>query len=151
MLQWVRPWVYASFAVHFLCLFFGSSAGEVCTEWLTWSQYLGVHSIFLQSLLQAFVYNALAVSLWCWLYALDTLTDIGRLHSLQVPLFLYCHTPLCEYAYFIIMWTTTENNVPLVPFILAVRRIWIRSRLLRVAYLWHLQFQKSRQCVCYAN
>ena len=41
----------------------GFVAGEVCTEWKTWSEYLGVSSILGQSLLQAWVYVALAVSL----------------------------------------------------------------------------------------
>lgn len=40
----------------------GIVGGEVCTDWLTWSQYLGVNFILLQSLLQAFLYILLAVS-----------------------------------------------------------------------------------------
>lgn len=38
------------------------SAGEVCHDWMSWSTYLGIRSIFGSSLLQAFVYVALAVS-----------------------------------------------------------------------------------------
>ncbi|EKM50668.1 uncharacterized protein PHACADRAFT_264052 [Phanerochaete carnosa HHB-10118-sp] len=39
----------------------GLDPGEVCTEWKTWSEYLHVSSILGQSLLQAWVYIALAV------------------------------------------------------------------------------------------
>jgi chloride channel 3/4/5 len=38
------------------------TAGEICYEWQTWSQYLGVHSTLGESLLQALVYIALAVA-----------------------------------------------------------------------------------------
>ena len=48
--------------VYEIMLILQFTAGEVCTEWLTWSQYFGIRLIFVQSLLQAFVYNALAVS-----------------------------------------------------------------------------------------
>lgn len=37
-------------------------AGEVCTEWRTWSEFFNVRFILAESLLQAFVYVALAVS-----------------------------------------------------------------------------------------
>ena len=37
-------------------------AGEVCKDWETWSDYLHIKSVFVHSLLQAFVYVALAVS-----------------------------------------------------------------------------------------
>ncbi|KAH8111035.1 Cl-channel protein [Phellopilus nigrolimitatus] len=40
----------------------GFSPGEVCTEWLIWSQWFGVRSILGQSLLHAFIYITLAVS-----------------------------------------------------------------------------------------
>lgn len=33
---------------------------------------------------------------------IETQIDIGRLHSPQVLLFLYCRTPLCECSYFIL-------------------------------------------------
>jgi chloride channel 3/4/5 len=36
-------------------------AGEICTEWHSWSQTLRVRSLLAQSLLQSFVYMALAV------------------------------------------------------------------------------------------
>lgn len=45
-----------------MCLLNSRSAGEVCYEWQSWSTYLGFRSIFGSSLLQAFVYVALAVS-----------------------------------------------------------------------------------------
>ena len=37
------------------------SAGEVCTSWQTWSEYLSITSIFVQSLLHSLIYIALAV------------------------------------------------------------------------------------------
>ena len=37
------------------------SAGEICTEWQTWSQYFHISAILGQSLLQSFIYIALAV------------------------------------------------------------------------------------------
>ncbi|KDQ61345.1 hypothetical protein JAAARDRAFT_149999 [Jaapia argillacea MUCL 33604] len=40
----------------------GLDPGEICTEWRTWSQWLNVQSILGQSLLQSFVYMALAVA-----------------------------------------------------------------------------------------
>ncbi|KAI5124285.1 hypothetical protein M0805_005132 [Coniferiporia weirii] len=40
----------------------GLDPGEVCTEWLTWSQWFGVNSILGQSLLQAFIYISLAIA-----------------------------------------------------------------------------------------
>ncbi|KAF9031391.1 Cl-channel protein [Hymenopellis radicata] len=39
----------------------GLDPGEVCTQWQSWSEFLGVRFIFAQSLLQSFVYVALAV------------------------------------------------------------------------------------------
>ncbi|GJE98065.1 Cl-channel protein [Phanerochaete sordida] len=39
----------------------GLDPGEVCTEWKTWSEYLRVSSILGQSLLQAWIYIALAI------------------------------------------------------------------------------------------
>ncbi|PCH36364.1 Cl-channel protein [Wolfiporia cocos MD-104 SS10] len=36
--------------------------GEVCTQWQTWSEYLHIRFIFAQSLLQSFIYVALAVA-----------------------------------------------------------------------------------------
>jgi chloride channel 3/4/5 len=36
--------------------------GEACTEWRTWSEFLGVRLAFAQSLLHSFVYVSLAVS-----------------------------------------------------------------------------------------
>ncbi|EJD07614.1 Cl-channel protein [Fomitiporia mediterranea MF3/22] len=40
----------------------GLDPGEVCEDWLTWSQWFGVHSIFVQSLLQAVIYISLAIA-----------------------------------------------------------------------------------------
>ncbi|KAF8889352.1 Cl-channel protein [Infundibulicybe gibba] len=40
----------------------GLDPGEICREWQTWSEYLNVRFIFAQSLLQSFVYVALAVA-----------------------------------------------------------------------------------------
>ncbi|KAG8760083.1 hypothetical protein FRC12_009629, partial [Ceratobasidium sp. 428] len=40
----------------------GLDAGEECTEWNTWSQYFGIRSIFLTSLIQAFTYVLLAIA-----------------------------------------------------------------------------------------
>ncbi|KAK7685663.1 hypothetical protein QCA50_011007 [Cerrena zonata] len=40
----------------------GLDPGEVCTEWQSWSQYLHVRSILGQSVLQSFVYIALAIA-----------------------------------------------------------------------------------------
>lgn len=37
-------------------------AGEACTAWLTWGEYLSVDSVLAQSLLHSFVYVSLAVS-----------------------------------------------------------------------------------------
>ncbi|THH09923.1 hypothetical protein EW145_g1683 [Phellinidium pouzarii] len=39
----------------------GLDSGEVCTEWLTWSQWFGIRSILGQSMLQAFIYITLAI------------------------------------------------------------------------------------------
>lgn len=36
-------------------------AGEVCYEWQTWSEYLNIRWIFVQSLLQSSIYVLLAV------------------------------------------------------------------------------------------
>lgn len=38
-------------------------AGEICTSWQTWSEYLNITSIPVQSLLQSLIYIALAVCL----------------------------------------------------------------------------------------
>ncbi|KIK08951.1 hypothetical protein K443DRAFT_671998 [Laccaria amethystina LaAM-08-1] len=40
----------------------GLDPGEVCKEWETWSDYLHIKSVFAHSLLQAFVYVALAIA-----------------------------------------------------------------------------------------
>ncbi|KAJ7626366.1 Cl-channel protein [Mycena polygramma] len=40
----------------------GVTAGEACTEWRTWSEFLGVRAALAQSLLHTFVYVALAVA-----------------------------------------------------------------------------------------
>ncbi|EKM81818.1 hypothetical protein AGABI1DRAFT_118889 [Agaricus bisporus var. burnettii JB137-S8] len=40
----------------------GIDPGEVCHDWMSWSTYLGIRSIFGSSLLQAFVYVALAIA-----------------------------------------------------------------------------------------
>ncbi|KAJ7080270.1 Cl-channel protein [Mycena crocata] len=40
----------------------GMDSGEVCTEWRTWGEYLGVRFVFAQSLLHSFVYVSLAVA-----------------------------------------------------------------------------------------
>ncbi|OSD04776.1 hypothetical protein PYCCODRAFT_1450809 [Trametes coccinea BRFM310] len=40
----------------------GLDPGEVCREWQTWSKYLGIRSIFGQSLLQAAIYIALSIA-----------------------------------------------------------------------------------------
>ncbi|KAI0773298.1 chloride channel [Trametes elegans] len=40
----------------------GLDPGELCNEWQSWSEYLGVHSIFGQSLLQAAIYIALSIA-----------------------------------------------------------------------------------------
>ncbi|KAG8709838.1 hypothetical protein FRC08_017980 [Ceratobasidium sp. 394] len=40
----------------------GLDAGEVCNEWNTWSQYFGIRSIALTSLIQAFTYVLLAIA-----------------------------------------------------------------------------------------
>ncbi|KAH8832275.1 Cl-channel protein [Flagelloscypha sp. PMI_526] len=40
----------------------GLTPGEICTEWKSWSEYLGVRYIFAQSLLQSLVYVSLAVA-----------------------------------------------------------------------------------------
>jgi predicted membrane-bound dolichyl-phosphate-mannose-protein mannosyltransferase len=39
-----------------------STAGEICTDWQSWGQYLNIQYILGQSLLHSFVYVALAVS-----------------------------------------------------------------------------------------
>ncbi|KAH9943797.1 chloride channel [Amylocystis lapponica] len=39
----------------------GMGPGEICGEWKTWSDYLGVRFIFAQSLLQSFIYVFLAI------------------------------------------------------------------------------------------
>ncbi|KAI0629368.1 chloride channel [Trametes polyzona] len=41
----------------------GLDPGELCEEWQSWSQYLNVHSIFAQSLLQSAIYISLSVAL----------------------------------------------------------------------------------------
>ncbi|KAJ7695038.1 Cl-channel protein [Mycena rosella] len=38
------------------------NSGEVCTEWMTWSEFLGVRVVFAQSLLHSLVYVLLAVA-----------------------------------------------------------------------------------------
>lgn len=38
-----------------------SSAGEICVEWQTWSEYFNIHNILAQSILQSFFYIILAV------------------------------------------------------------------------------------------
>lgn len=43
-------------SIHLFC-----SAGEVCSEWETWSEYFGIRSIAATSLIQAFTYVLLAV------------------------------------------------------------------------------------------
>ncbi|KAF8075038.1 Cl-channel protein [Lyophyllum atratum] len=40
----------------------GLDPGEKCREWITWSEFLHVRSIFLQSLLQSFIYVVLAIA-----------------------------------------------------------------------------------------
>ncbi|KXN86575.1 H(+)/Cl(-) exchange transporter 3 [Leucoagaricus sp. SymC.cos] len=40
----------------------GIDPGEICYEWKSWSTYFGFHSIFGSSLLQSFVYVALAIA-----------------------------------------------------------------------------------------
>ncbi|KAI0675830.1 chloride channel [Trametes maxima] len=40
----------------------GLDPGEVCNEWQSWSEYLNVHNIFAQSLLQAAIYIALSIA-----------------------------------------------------------------------------------------
>ncbi|KAF8637590.1 hypothetical protein AX17_002659 [Amanita inopinata Kibby_2008] len=40
----------------------GVDPGEVCKEWQTWSQYFHIRFIFVQSLLQAFVYVVFAIA-----------------------------------------------------------------------------------------
>ncbi|KAJ6624915.1 Cl-channel protein [Mycena sp. CBHHK59/15] len=40
----------------------GVNPGEACTEWRTWSEFLGVRFVLAQSLLHSFVYVALAVA-----------------------------------------------------------------------------------------
>lgn len=40
----------------------GLDAGEVCNEWKTWSQYFGIRSIALTSLIQAITYVLLAIA-----------------------------------------------------------------------------------------
>ncbi|KAI0064194.1 hypothetical protein BV25DRAFT_1823152, partial [Artomyces pyxidatus] len=40
----------------------GLDPGEVCNEWRSWSNYLGVHSILGQFLLQSFIYIVLSVA-----------------------------------------------------------------------------------------
>ncbi|OCB86382.1 Cl-channel protein [Sanghuangporus baumii] len=40
----------------------GIDPGEVCTDWLSWSQWFGVHTIFVSSLLQAIIYISLAIA-----------------------------------------------------------------------------------------
>ncbi|KAI0372598.1 hypothetical protein BV20DRAFT_33678 [Pilatotrama ljubarskyi] len=40
----------------------GLDPGELCNEWKSWSEYLGVHSIFGHSLLQAAIYIALSIA-----------------------------------------------------------------------------------------
>ncbi|KZV63169.1 Cl-channel protein, partial [Peniophora sp. CONT] len=41
----------------------GLDPGEVCKEWKTWSQYLGIHSLLGSSLLQSLIYIGLSVAL----------------------------------------------------------------------------------------
>ncbi|KAH9893401.1 chloride channel [Cubamyces lactineus] len=40
----------------------GLDPGEVCEDWMSWSKYLGVHSIFGQSMLQAAIYISLSIA-----------------------------------------------------------------------------------------
>ncbi|KAF5355341.1 hypothetical protein D9758_006073 [Tetrapyrgos nigripes] len=40
----------------------GLDPGEVCTEWQTWSEYLNIRFIFVESLLQSFIYIILALA-----------------------------------------------------------------------------------------
>ena len=53
--------IYFVLCICFLTL---SLAGEVCTEWLSWSKWFGISSILGQSLLQASIYNLLAVRIY---------------------------------------------------------------------------------------
>ena len=39
------------------------AAGEICTDWQTWGDFLAIRLILGQSLLHSFVYVALAVSI----------------------------------------------------------------------------------------
>ncbi|KAI0831818.1 chloride channel [Trametes gibbosa] len=41
----------------------GLDPGEICNEWQSWSEYLNVHHIFAQSLLQSVIYIALSIVL----------------------------------------------------------------------------------------
>ena len=50
------------FFVFHLQFTYRRPAGEMCTDWQSWGQYLNVHYILGQSLLHSFVYVALAVS-----------------------------------------------------------------------------------------
>ncbi|KAG8958639.1 hypothetical protein FRC03_008939 [Tulasnella sp. 419] len=40
----------------------GLDPGEICHEWATWSEYFGISSIFVQSILHSVIYVALAVA-----------------------------------------------------------------------------------------
>ena len=54
-----------------------STAGEICTDWQSWGQYLNIQYILGQSLLHSFVYVALAVSS-------ITLTTFSDLYDVKV-------------------------------------------------------------------
>jgi hypothetical protein len=53
-----------SFLLFLLCLAHAIklTAGEICTDWQSWGQYLDIQYILGRSLLHSFVYVALAVS-----------------------------------------------------------------------------------------
>jgi hypothetical protein len=61
MLQWLRSSVSQSFFSH-LAYVTNALAGEICTEWQTWSQVVHLRSLLGQSILQSFIYITLAVS-----------------------------------------------------------------------------------------
>jgi len=52
----------------------GVNSGEACTEWRTWSEFLGVRVVLAQSLLHTFVYVALAVSIY--LFPIQTILSL---------------------------------------------------------------------------
>lgn len=95
------------------CPYARIQAGEACSEWKTWSQYLGIHSLLASSLLQSIIYIGLSVSaLYLCVRCILNSRQVALAASSAVLVVIYAP----QYAYYTPQWCIRSHASQRIPY-----------------------------------